>query len=98
MGMNATMLWNTEENFSDEWYPWGSLILTMLQQMLLTDITSPSSNVIDKTVFSFHDETTFQANEDQSKPWAPKGTKVIRPKSKEAELWFQISYASKVGI
>ena len=52
------------------------------KKALPTDITSPSPNVIDKTVFLFHDETTFQANEDQPTVWAPKGTKVIRPKSK----------------
>ena len=52
------------------------------KKALPTDITSPSLNVIDKIVFLFHDETTFQANEDQPTLWAPKGTKVIQPKSK----------------
>ncbi len=47
------------------------------KKALPTDITSPSLNVIDKTVFLFHDETTFQANEDQPTVWAPKGTKII---------------------
>ena len=49
---------------------------------LPADINTLSSDVIDKTVVLFHDETTFQANEDQTTVWAPKGTKVIRPKSK----------------
>ena len=49
---------------------------------LSTDITSSSSNIIEKTVFLFHDETTFQANKNQPNVWAPKGMKVIRPKSK----------------
>jgi hypothetical protein len=51
------------------------------KKALPTDIISPS-NIIDKTVFLFHEETTFQANEDQPTLWAPKGTKVIRTKSK----------------
>lgn len=51
------------------------------KKALPTDITSPS-NVIDETVFLFHNETTCQANEDQPTLWAPKGTKVIGPKSK----------------
>ena len=88
MGTSA-MMWNIEESFSDKWYPWVSLILTMhaptndAKKALPTDITSPS-NVIDKTVFLFHEETMymFQANEDQPTLWAPKGTKVIQPKSK----------------
>ena len=49
---------------------------------LPADINIPSPEIIEKTVFLFHDETTFQANEDQTTVWAPKGTKIIRPKSK----------------
>ena len=41
---------------------------------LPTDLHSPPSDVIEKTVFLFHDETTFQANEDQATVWAQKGT------------------------
>lgn len=37
---------------------------------------------LDKTVIMFHDETTFQANDDQSTVWAEKGTSVMQPKSK----------------
>ena len=32
---------------------------------LPTDLESPSADKIDKTVVIFHDESTFQANEDQ---------------------------------
>ena len=39
---------------------------------LPTDLHSPSSEVIEKTVILFHDETTFQANEDQPTIWAQK--------------------------
>ena len=49
---------------------------------LPVDISTPLSEVIDNTVVLFHVETRFQANEDQTTVWAPKGTKVIRLKSK----------------
>ena len=49
---------------------------------LPADLHTPPPEVIDKTVILFHDETTFQANEDQPTPWAAKGTSVMRPKSK----------------
>ena len=34
----------------------------------------------------FHDETTFQANDDQPTLWAEKGTCVMRPKSKRSDI------------
>ena len=48
---------------------------------LPADIHTPSPDITEKTVVSFH-ETTFQVNENQATMWAPKGTKVIQPKSK----------------
>ena len=49
---------------------------------LPADLSSPDTVVIDKTVVLFHDETTFQSNEDQLTLWAEKGTSIMRPKSK----------------
>ena len=49
---------------------------------LPTDLHCPEKDVIDKTVIFFHDESTFQSNEDQSTFWGCKGTVVIKPKSK----------------
>ena len=49
---------------------------------LPSDLESPPPEVIDKTVVIFHDESTFQANDDQPTLWAEKGTNVMRPKSK----------------
>ena len=46
------------------------------------NIPSPGQERIDKTVIIFHDESTFQANEDQPTLWAEKGTSVMRPKSR----------------
>jgi len=47
-----------------------------------TGLDCPRPEVIKKTVVLFHDETTFQANNDQPAFWAAKDTKVMRPKSK----------------
>lgn len=49
---------------------------------LPTDLDPPQPEVMEKTVFLFHDETTFQANDDQPSLWAMKGTNVMRPKLK----------------
>ncbi len=48
----------------------------------LTDLSAPQPELLEKTVILFHDESTFQANEDQPTLWAEKGTSVMRPKSK----------------
>ena len=50
------------------------------------DIEPPRPEVKDKTVIIFHDETTFQANDDQPTLWAEKGTCVMRPKSKGSDI------------
>ena len=39
-----------------------------------------------KTAVFFHDESTFQSNEDQSLQWGLKGTHVMKPKSKGAGI------------
>ena len=46
------------------------------------DLQCPPQAVLDKTVVFFHDESTFQANDDQSTFWGIKGTHVMKPKSK----------------
>ena len=50
------------------------------------DLQCPPEDILDKTVIFFHDESTFQSNEDQSTLWATEGTKVLRPKSKGAGI------------
>ena len=52
------------------------------KKALPTDLHAPPPELLDKTVVLFHDESTFQANEDQPTLWAVKGTSVMRPKSK----------------
>ena len=37
------------------------------------DLECPSQEVIDKTVIFFHDESTFQSNDDQGTFWGTKG-------------------------
>lgn len=49
---------------------------------LPADLSLPPREMLDKTVVIFHDESTFQANEDQPTLWAEKGASVMRPKSK----------------
>ena len=50
------------------------------------NIPSPGQERIDKTVFIFHDESTFQVNENQPTFWAEKGISVMRPKSRGSRL------------
>ena len=49
---------------------------------LPADLECPRLEVLEKTVVLFHDESTFQANDDQPTLWATKGSSVMRPKSK----------------
>ena len=49
----------------------------------------PSDEQITKTVVLFHDESTFQANDDQLKFWGTKDITILRPKSKSA--WIMVS-------
>ena len=52
------------------------------KKALPADLDRPRPEVLDKTVLLFHEETTFQANDDQRTLWAEKDTNVMRPKSK----------------
>ena len=56
------------------------------RQALPEDIDPPILERREKTVVFFHDETTFQSNEDQSSQWGVKGTKVMKPKSRGAGI------------
>ena len=49
---------------------------------LPADLDMPTPATLEKTVILFHDESTFQANDDQLTLWALPGTTVMRPKSK----------------
>ena len=51
------------------------------RNVLPDDLVCPSPTVLD-----FHDETTFQANDDQPTFWGTKGTHIMRPKSKGAGI------------
>lgn len=55
-------------------------------QALPEDIEPPILERREKTVVFFHDETTFQSNEDQTLQWGLKGTKAMKPKSKGAGI------------
>ena len=53
-----------------------------VKSALPDDLHCPEKAIVDKTVVLFHDESTFQANEDQATFWCPKGTVMIKPKNK----------------
>ena len=55
-------------------------------QSLPTDLECPSEERIAKTIVIFHDENTFQANDDQLKFWGTKEMTLLRPKSKGAGI------------
>ena len=55
-------------------------------ESLPTDLECPSDERIAKTVVIFHDESTFQANDDQLKFWGTKDMTILRPKSKGAGI------------
>ena len=56
------------------------------QKAIPADIDAPTLERRPKTVVFCHDESTFQANDDQSLQWGEKGTKMMKPKSKGAGI------------
>ena len=53
---------------------------------LPNDITSPPEEQREKTIVIFHDESIFNANEDQSTMWGTEDQHFVRPKSKGAGI------------
>ena len=53
-----------------------------VQQAFPSDVSLTSSAVRDKCVMIFHDESTFNANDNQTVQWGVKGEGMLRPKSK----------------
>ena len=51
------------------------------------DLRSPTQEVVDKTVFIFHDESAFQANENQMSYWGESSDVTIQPKSKGSAMF-----------
>jgi len=47
-----------------------------------SDLESPPDEVVDKTILIFHDESTFQANDEESWMWGEHGQCVLKPKSR----------------
>lgn len=52
------------------------------QRAFPKDIPLASNETRSKTVLIFHDESTFNANDDQTTQWGKKGEGMLRPKSK----------------
>lgn len=53
---------------------------------LPADLECPPEEILNKTVVIFHDESTFQCNDDQPTFWGTKGTVAIKPKHKGAGI------------
>lgn len=51
-------------------------------ECLPTDLEELSEDQVNKNVVIFHDESTFQANDDENWMWGVKGQHVIEPKSR----------------
>ena len=66
-------------------------------EALPADLETPPPGVLEKTVVLFHDESTFQANEDQSTVWAMPGTSVMRPESKGSGIMVSDFIEEKEG-
>ena len=56
------------------------------QKALPDDIDPPTLDRRSKTVVIFHDESTFQSNEDQNWQWGLKGSKTMKPKGRDAGI------------
>ena len=50
------------------------------------DIEPPTADRRSKTVYFFHDESTFHSNDDQTLKWGIKGEKIMKHKSKGAGI------------
>ena len=51
-------------------------------EALPADLEGPSQALLEKPIIFFHDESTFQCNDDQPTFWSTKGTHIIKPKSR----------------
>ena len=47
-----------------------------------SDLETPPDKVVNKTVLIFHDESTFQANDEENWMWGEHGQCVLKPKSR----------------
>jgi len=63
-----------------------------------TDIEPPTAEKREKTVFIFHDESIFHANDDQVLKWGLKGDRILKKKSKGAGLMVSDFVDNKHGF
>ena len=82
MVMSVKMWYSTTRNFLRKMVGLGFLnrenAPTEEDKLALpSDLCAPPTDVVGKTVLLFHDESTFQANDDQPKLWGEKGTTVM---------------------
>ena len=56
------------------------------QKAIPHDMEPPTAKKCEKTIFFFHDESTFSASDDQNLKWGIKGEKIMKKKSKGAGI------------
>ena len=86
--MSVLMLLNLGKIFLRKMVKIGFLHFTnapteQARQALPEDVDPAIQERRGKNVVFFHDETTSQPNEDQTSQWGVKGTKVMKPKSRD---------------
>ena len=62
-----------------------------------SDIEEPPPDRREKNIFIFHDESTFNANDDESLQWGSPETQVIRPKSRGSGIMVSDFITEKEG-
>ena len=103
MAMREKVLLNIASNSYKKWYPMNfsriMLPLLNLHHVFQQILKALLKNKLKKVgIVICHDESTFQANDDESWLWGVKGPHVIRPKSRGAELWFLILSMNIIDI
>ena len=62
-----------------------------------TDIDQPSPERREKNIFIFHDESTFNANDDEALQWVRPESQIIRPKSRGSGIMVSDFITEKDG-
>ena len=62
-----------------------------------TDIDQPSPERREKNIFIFHDESTFNANDDEALQWGRPESQIIRPKGRGSGIMVSDFITEKDG-
>ena len=64
----------------------NNMPMPSIESAFPSDLESPPDEVIQKTVIIFHDESTFQANDEENWIWGERGQCVLKPKSRGSSI------------